>query len=187
MAADPKGTRLHVFGASGSGTTTLARAIASDWSVPCYDCDDFYWQPTVTPFIEKRVIEDRLRLMEEMFLPRSAWVLSGSLFSWGSSLIPYFDAVVFLSLDNAKRMQRLQEREERRYGASAISPGGAHYRKFRQFMDWNARYEDPNFSGRSRASHEKWMSDLRCPIIRVDSSHPVDGLVAQVNSELGLP
>lgn len=185
MVADRKIVRLHVFGASGSGTTTLARAIASDWSVSCYDCDDFYWQPTAIPFTEKRAIEDRLKLMEEMFLPRSAWVLSGSLFSWGSSLIPYFDAVVFVSLDNAIRMQRLQEREERRYGVSAISPRGAHFRKFREFMDWNAQYEDPNFVGRSRTSHEKWMSGLRCPIIRIDSSFPVEELVAQVNLELG--
>jgi len=186
MESDPKGPRLHVFGASGSGTTTLARAIASDWSVPCFDCDDFYWQPTAKPFIEKRAIEDRLRLMEELFLPRSAWVLSGSLFSWGSSLIPYFDAVVFVSLDNAKRLQRVQAREESRYGAAAISPGGGHFEKFREFMDWNARYEDPNFSGRSRASHEKWMSGLPCPIIRVDSSQPVEELVEQVNLELDL-
>lgn len=38
--------RLFIMGASGSGTTTLGRAIANEWAVPHADADDYFWQPT---------------------------------------------------------------------------------------------------------------------------------------------
>jgi adenylate kinase family enzyme len=41
--------RVHVLGASGSGTTTLARALANHWSVPHADADDYFWVPTDPP------------------------------------------------------------------------------------------------------------------------------------------
>ena len=38
--------RLHVMGASGAGTTTLARTLADHWAVPHADSDDYFWVPT---------------------------------------------------------------------------------------------------------------------------------------------
>ena len=65
------------MGASGSGTTTLARALATRWSVPHADADDYFWVPTAPPFRRKRPPEQRVALMEQVFVPREAWVLSG--------------------------------------------------------------------------------------------------------------
>lgn len=42
--------KLHMMGASGSGTTTLARALADHWSVPHADADDYFWVPTDPPY-----------------------------------------------------------------------------------------------------------------------------------------
>ena len=49
-----RGCRLHVTGASGAGTTTLARVIASEWSVPHADVDDYFRVPTSPPYRIKR-------------------------------------------------------------------------------------------------------------------------------------
>lgn len=176
--------RLHVFGASGSGVTTLGRAIASDWFVPSHDVDDYYWLPTDPPFEQKRPISDRLALMEAMFLNRKAWVLSGSLISWSDSLVPHFDAVVFVSLNNTTRLQRLLDREFQRYGADEVQPGGRYHEKLQAFLEWANQYEDPDFKGRSRVSHEAWLQTLTCPIIRVDSAQPVEHLVKDINTTL---
>ena len=73
---------MLVTGASGSGTTTLGRALATDWAVPHADVDDYFWLPTSPAYVEKRPAEDRLRLMEEVFLGRDAWVLTGSVMGW---------------------------------------------------------------------------------------------------------
>src|SRR5947209_9403615 len=109
--------RVHITGASGSGTTTLGRALADALAIPHHDTDDYFWLPTAPSFQQKREAADRLRLMGEMFLPRAEWVLSGSLTDWGDPIVPLFDLVVFLIVSVESRVQRLRERETRRFGA----------------------------------------------------------------------
>ena len=69
-------------GASGSGTTTLARAVADAWAVPHGDADDYFRLPTDPPHVDRRPEAERLALMEQVFLPREAWMLSGSILGW---------------------------------------------------------------------------------------------------------
>ena len=155
-----KPMRVHIFGASGSGTTTFGRALASFWSIPHHDTDDYYWEPTEPPFQKKRSIAKRLTLMEEMFLPRPKWVLSGSLVSWSETLIPYFDVLIFLNLKNEDRLERIQSREEQRYGKANLAPGGSRHKEHHEFMLWNEGYEKTTFQGRNRRLHENWIRKL---------------------------
>lgn len=171
--------RLHITGASGAGTTTLGRALANEWSVPHADVDDYFWEPTSPPYTAKRDPDQRLQLMERLFMARCAWVLSGSLMGWGDPVAEHFDAVVFLSVDHDVRMERLNARERVRYGTS-INVGGAREIGHRDFMDWARGYEDPQFDGRNRARHERWLGALTCPVLRLDGSLPTDDLVTAV-------
>jgi adenylate kinase family enzyme len=168
--------RVLVMGASGSGTTTLGRALANRWAVPHADADDYFWQPTTPPYVDQRRVDERLRLMQEMFLPRDAWVLSGSVMGWGDPLVPLLDAVVFCSLSQEVRLERLQAREVVRYG-SRIAPGGDRAEAFAAFLTWATGYEDPAFEGRNRAVHEEWLAALDVPVLRVDTSRPTAELV----------
>ncbi len=93
-----KSCRIHITGASGSGATSLGRTLADALAIPHHDTDDYFWQPTVPPYQQKRERAERLRLMQEVFLPRADWILSGSLEGWGDDLIPNFDLVIFLSV-----------------------------------------------------------------------------------------
>ena len=173
--------RLLVTGASGAGTTTLARALANEWSVPHADVDDYFWVPTTPPYTVQRPVDARFALMQEIFLPRDAWVLSGSIVRWGEPLIERLEAVVFLVLDPATRLERLREREVGRHGAT-IGPGETGEEAHVAFMDWASGYDDPEFSGRSRAQHERWLSALPCPVLQLDSAEPVSRLLAQVTA-----
>ncbi|MEM6461568.1 MAG: hypothetical protein AAF724_06605 [Pseudomonadota bacterium] len=175
-----KACRVHITGASGAGTTSLSRALAQSWSVPCHDTDDFYWQPVEPAFSQKRSEAERLELMQRLFLPRKAWILSGSLMGWGDILKPHFDAVVFLQLDPAIRLKRLRDREIKRFGRDALEKGGTRNAQHEAFMRWAAGYDDPAFAGRSLANHEAWFDDLDCRILRLDSALPVDQLVSRI-------
>ncbi|MGP9539233.1 AAA family ATPase [Brachybacterium sp. AOP43-C2-M15] len=168
-------SRVHVMGASGSGTTTLARALADRWSVPHADADDYFWRPTAPPYTQKRPAEERTALMTEVFVPREAWVLSGSMLGWGEDVVDRCDAVVFLTLDPAQRMRRLEERERvRREGQEIDRAAWSH------FLDWARSYDDPSSTGRSRAVHEAWLRTLEKPVLRLDSDRPVGELVEAV-------
>jgi len=167
--------RLHVMGASGSGTTTLARALANHWSVPHADADDYFWVPTDPPFVVKRPESDRLSLMRNVFVPRQAWVLSGSMVGWGEAVINQCDAIVFLTLAPEERLRRLEEREVHRRAGRTFDPVA-----WEAFLDWARSYDDPAFDGRSRVAHEKWLADRDQPVLRLDSAANREDLLETV-------
>jgi len=171
--------RVHVVGASGTGTTTIGRALADSWSVPHADVDDYFWEPTDPPYAAQRDPEARLALMEAMFAPRPAWVLSGSIMGWGEALVPLLDAVVFVTLEPAVRRARLRRREHQRYG-SRIEPGGDLETANAELLSWAAGYDDPDFAGRSRAFHDAWLAALPCPVLTLVGDAPVADLVATI-------
>ncbi len=175
---------IHIMGASGSGTSTLGKALAQKLEAAWLDTDNYYWYPSTPRFQEKRPIADRLELLQEAFTnAENGWILSGSLESWGESLVPSFGLVVFLELDNNERMERLIKREAERHGEN-ILPGGSAYESSKEFLQWSYHYEDSTMPGRNRKRHEEWLKTLPCKVLRLDSSASVDDLVKQVMAEL---
>lgn len=174
--------RIHITGASGSGTTTLGRAVAAATGALHLDTDDFYWLPTDPPFREKRPIPERLALLEQAFAQADRWVLTGSLISWGDPLIPRFDLVVFLAIPPALRMARLRAREIERYGAAALAPGGKMHAIHHAFLDWAEAYDVGTRVGRNREAHEAWLARLPCPVLRIEGDTTVEDRVRRVLS-----
>jgi adenylate kinase family enzyme len=179
-----KRCRIHIMGASGSGATSLGRALADAMALPHHDTDNYFWQPTIPPYQRKRKIADRLRLMHEMFVPRADWVLSGSVEGWGDTLIPYFDLVVFLTTPREIRLQRLRARETMHFGADAVAAGGWRHTETEEFIEWASHYEAGDREGRNLAKHQAWLATLPCPVLRLDGSRPLSELVAEVRAML---
>jgi adenylate kinase family enzyme len=71
--------RIHILGASGSGTSTLGRALAGRLQYPHFDTDDYFWLPTDPPFTHRRERTERAQLLMGDLTAHEAWVVSGSL------------------------------------------------------------------------------------------------------------
>lgn len=179
VPASADSLRLHIVGASGTGTTTLGRALAASLGIPCFDTDDYYWQRTDPPFTAKRAVPDRIALLNRDLPQRSSWILSGSLCGWGDVLIPRFTFVVFLRLDNSVRLERLRRRERERYG-ERIDEGGDMRTIHEEFMAWCDRYETGGLEVRSLLLHRRWLERLPCPVLELRSEQSVDSLVGSV-------
>jgi adenylate kinase family enzyme len=173
-----KSRRFHVFGASGSGATSLGRALADALALPHHDADDYLWLPTVPPYRNQRDVTERL--MREVFVPRADWVLSGSLGGWGDPLIRYFDLVIFLTTPRELRLQRLRAREATHFGADAVGPGGWRHAETEEFIEWASHYETGDREGRGLEKHLAWLAQLPCPVLRLDGSQALAELVAEV-------
>jgi adenylate kinase family enzyme len=171
---------IHIMGASGAGATSLGRALSDAMALPHHDTDDYFWLPTTPPYRKQRDIAERLRLMRDIFLPRSDWVLSGALDGWGDDLVTHFDLVVFLKTPRALRMQRLRAREATHFGADVVAPGGWRHEETEAFIEWASYYEDGSRKGRNLARHEAWLAGLPCPVLRLDGSRPLSDLVNEV-------
>ena len=175
--------RVHIVGASGSGTTTLGRALAARLECQHLDTDDFFWFPTEPKFEKIRPREERVALLGAALDRPGGWVLSGSLCGWGDVFIPRFDLVVFIYLPPDLRLARLARREVGRYGAEAIAPGGVHRAKYEAFMAWAAAYETGGVE-RNRTMHEQWLTALPCPVLRLTTVAPVTEHVEAVLARL---
>jgi adenylate kinase family enzyme len=165
--------RIHITGASGTGTTTLGRALAAELNCPHFDTDDYFWQPTDPPYQQKRDLEERSRLLLADLEAHPRWVLSGSIGSWGDFAIPLFNLVIFLRIPTELRLERLARREYADFG-DAILPGGTMHQIYTEFMEWAARYDTAGLEQRSLKTHEQWLDQLPCPILRLEGDMPVD-------------
>jgi adenylate kinase family enzyme len=177
--------RIHILGASGSGTSLLAVEIARRYGHRHLDTDDYYWRPTSPPFREKRPADERLALLRRALRESSAWVLSGSLCGWGDPLVPEFQLVVFVYVPTPIRLARLARRELGRYGAEAIAPGGSLHRAHEEFMDWAGRYDAGDPEMRSRAMHDTWLARIACPVVRLEGDVAVRDQLRRIAAQLG--
>jgi adenylate kinase family enzyme len=171
--------RIHIVGASGSGTTTLGAALAAEMGVAHQDSDHFFWLPTEPPFTTQRPQDERLPMLKAALPAEGSWVISGSLLSWGLEVAPYFDLVVFLYLDREIRMARSMARERLRYG-DRIEPGGDMHEAHVKFMTWSRGYDDGSNGGRSLVTHKAWLSTLTCPVLEITGTPTVEESVARV-------
>lgn len=165
--------RIHIFGASGSGTTTLGKALADTIHCPHYDTDKYFWMPTEQPFQTIRERTERKKILRHDLEQFSSWVLSGSLCGWGNFAIPMFDLVIFLRLPPAVRMERLKRREIERYGPSIESPFDQRHKQHKEFLQWAASYDTGGSDMRSRKMHEEWLTGLPCKVIRIEEEQTV--------------
>jgi len=177
--------RVHIVGASGSGTTTLGRALAGRLGCPFFDTDDYFWLPSEPPFQHIRERGERQARLGGDLRAQPGWVLSGSLCGWGDVFIPQFELVVFLWVPPDIRLARLRARERARYG-DAIAPGGPQHDQSEAFLAWAARYDEGlDVPERCRRLHETWLAALPCPVLRVEGMASVEANLALVSTSLG--
>lgn len=170
---------IHIFGAAGSGTTTLAKAYAKKHGYTHIDVDDFYWLDTFIPFTVSRPKEERVRLLKEKIEECGNCVVSGALCVWGDELIPYFDKVIKLETPTEIRIKRLRERESVRFG-ERIKEGGDMYYNHLRFIEWASVYDNGGIEVRSNLLHNHWLKKVHCSVYVLDGTLPVEELIEKI-------
>jgi adenylate kinase family enzyme len=109
--------KIYIFGASGSGTTTLGTALSKKLNIPQYDADDYFWERTDPPFTTKRDTENRIKLLKTDLSQNDSWILTGSIMGWGDFIVDELDLAVYIYIQQSIRMERILKREIERYGS----------------------------------------------------------------------
>ncbi len=176
--------KVHLFGASGAGVTTLGEALSAQLDVPYFDTDTYFWLPTEPPFTQRRPAAARDALLARDLARHPSWLLGGSLVGWDEHWLTAFDLAVFLWLPPALRLARLRQREAERYG-DAIRADPARAAQSRAFLAWAAGYDD-NTSGGSRtlANHTSWLARFTCPVLELRGDLTVAERTAHVQTKL---
>jgi uridine kinase len=174
---------IHIYGASGSGTSTLAKRLSEELGYTFMDTDDYYWLSTDPKFTVKRDVQDRVKRMQEDLNSAENVVLSGSLAGWGDELISEFTLAVRMVTDTELRLERIRKREYERFG-ERIMPGGDMYEQHQAFLHWAATYDDGGANMRSKAKHDLWQTKLQCRHIVLNGADSMEQKVLRVKQEL---
>ncbi len=176
---------IHVFGASGSGSTTLARAISEHFSYHFVDTDDAIWKKTDPPFTVRASRTAAISYLEQAITDHDKVVISGAFVGWGDQFKPMIDLFIYLNLPLPIRLERIKKREFHRFG-SRILPGGDMHQQHLAFLEWVSQYDNGDPSMRSRKQHELWLSDIHQPIIRINTESTIPQLIEYIRPYLAL-
>lgn len=165
--------RVLVTGASGSGTTTLGRALSRELEFAFFDADDYFWVPTDPPYQLQRDPSARHSLLVSDLAKVARSVTSGSVINWGEDLEDSFSMIIFLTLPPELRLARLHEREVARFG-----------RADSKFLQWAAQYDDGSMEVNSLIGDERWLAKRSCPVLRIEGDISVPERVARAAKAL---
>ena len=174
--------RIYIFGPSGSGTTTLAKALSSKLGCQHIDTDDHFWQRTPQPYTSSHPVDKRISTIRSAIEDQKNWLISGCMCSWGKPLLDKTTHAIYLYLPWQIRRERLKQREIRRYGKGCLSPGGHRHAHFQKFIDWASLYDTADESMRSRRRHDTWLHNyqLNKPVLRLESDQSVQDRLQRV-------
>ncbi|EJL74307.1 AAA family ATPase [Chryseobacterium populi] len=166
--------KIHIFGASGSGVTTLGKTLSEKLNIEYFDSDDFFWLRTKVPFTKRQAPEIRNTTLSQKLTTTNSWILGGSVIHWGENIFPEFDLVIFLYLPQDIRLERLKKREIERYG-DEITLNPERQEMFEKFIKWARDYdEDTGIANRTLNAHRDWLSKISCPVIEINGDYEID-------------
>ncbi|SFZ91521.1 Adenylate kinase [Flaviramulus basaltis] len=175
--------KILIFGASGSGTTTLGKEVGKMTDFIHLDVDNYYWKQTDPPFQEKISFVERNKNLKTDFEKFKNIIVTGSLVSWGKEWETVFDLAVFIRLNNNKRIKRLKKREIERYGDKLLTDKKIMHDS-NAFLEWANQYENPNFDGRSLNIHNNWIELLNCKVLKIDGEMELKNKTDKVIAEI---
>jgi adenylate kinase family enzyme len=159
--------RIHIFGASGSGVSTLGIQLSQRLKIPVFDCDTYYWEKTDPPYVKVTPIPIRQRSLLNDLEPLPSWICSGSMDSWSEPFEGLFTQIVFLYVPKEIRIERLRERERKLWG-DRIAEGGDMYNEHEKFISWASQYDEGVRSGRSLPRHKQWLARQTAPTFKIE-------------------
>ena len=172
-----------IFGATGTGKTTLAAEFAKRTGFTHLDSDDYYWRKTNPPFQEKVPILERNQNIKVDFHRFENVIISGSMISWDESWKKAFNLVVFLTLENSERLTRLKEREVERYGDKLLTDNIVKQTS-KEFLIWANQYENLNFNGTTKQTHINWLQEVDGKILELNGADALHQNVQAIINEI---
>ena len=175
--------RINILGASGCGASTVGRQLSAALSVPFFDCDDYYHEPTDPPFLRQRTPHDRHALLTADLGRETSWVLSGGVAGWEPYPQLNFTLIVFLWVPASIRLERLRRRERARFGPRVL-PGGDMHDAHEEFIAWAARYDAGDVQGKTLARHEAYLAAQSCPVLPFRGARPTAEITSAILAAL---
>ncbi len=165
---------ILVFGANGSGKSTVGRELARVLNYKFMDHEAYAFAESEIPYAAERSREECLRLILADINKYGSFVLCAVTGDFSEEISSMYQFAVCLSAPQDIRMERIGRRAFERYGARVLE-GGDMYERQTAFLDFAAK--------RPLTRIEQFAQTLACPVMYVDAVKPVFQNVALIAEE----
>jgi len=152
---------IIVFGANGSGKTTIGRELAHILCFKHMDIEDYCFETSIIPYTLLRPHEDVVRLMLADIVKHRSFVMSVVTGDYGADISSLYKLAVCITAPLELRIERIRKRAFEIHGERVLE-GGDMYKQEQDFLDFVA--------SRSLLEIDIWAKTLTCPIIHVDGT-----------------
>lgn len=161
------GTGILMCGLNGVGKSTLGKALAEKMRFHFIDNEDLYFPKTSPEYLyaSPRTREEVKGLLLCEMKAHENFIFTSVKGDYGETVLSFFQYAVLIHVPREIRLQRVRDRSFKKFG-NRILPGGDLYEKEEQFFDF--------VISRAENTVEEWAQSLRCPIIRVDGTRPIE-------------
>ena len=171
------GIGIQICGLNGCGKSTLGRALAESIGFHFIDNENLYFSRTNTdePYMNPKSRTDVERLLMDEVSKHPDFVFSAVKGDYGKDIIPMYNYVVVIEVPREIRLQRVRNRSFQKFGNRMLIGGDLHDQEEAFFQMVESRRDD---------YIEDWLQTVKCPIIRVDGTKPIDENVKHIIHEI---
>lgn len=179
---------VALLGMNGSGKSTLAHLLAGKTGFFEMDAEDYYFpeqrqsrlnalenngsaDSVAAPYAAPRSREEvQAAILRDIRL-HPEFILTAVTAGWDEEICARIDLAFLIHAPLDVRLNRIQSREERRFGERVL-PGGDMFERQQQFRDFAAG-RDPSCAAESAKR-------LSCPVIPIDGTQSPDRILAKM-------
>ena len=186
---------IAIFGLNGAGKSTLTHALAKELKFYEMDVEDYYFPEqkesrknalekiatNAADFSEelpysnsRNKAEVQVALLEDVKIHPN-FILAGVNMNWCEEILSSIEFAFWVKAPLEKRLERIQYREEKRFGARALQ-GGDMYEQQEEFRKVVASREE--------ASLEECVKKLSCPVVVLDGTLPVEFNIKKIKETI---
>ncbi len=156
-----------ICGLNGTGKSTLGKTLAEKLHFHFIDIENLYFPKTNSDYIyassctREDVVE---RLLYEI-KAHDNFILASVKGDYGEDIYSFFQCAILLDVPKDIRLQRVKERSFQKFGNRMLLGGDLFEQEEKFFRFVESRNEN---------TVEEWIKFLKCPIIRIDGTKPID-------------
>lgn len=161
------GTGIIVCGLNGCGKSTLGKTLARKLQFHFIDNEDLYFPKTDPNYIyaSPRSREEVEKLLWGEIRAHENFVFTSVKGDYGETIYPFFQYVVLIDVPKDIRIQRVKNRSFEKFGERMLLGGDLHEQEEKFFNFVKSRPEN---------TVEKWVQSLKCPVLRIDGTKPIE-------------
>lgn len=161
------GTGIQICGLNGCGKSTLGRALAERIGFHFIDIENLYFDHSNAEesYMNPRSRQEVEKLLAAEISKNPDFVFSAVKGDYGAEIVSMYDAVVLIEVPQKTRSDRVRNRSFQKFGDRMLKGGDLYQHEEAFFQMVEARGED---------YAENWLKMVKCPIIRVDGTKPIE-------------